>query len=57
MYQRDDVLFLEHGTLTRFIGDFPIARQSWHFPQAMNDGRKCKNAVIGPDFYKKTKGL
>jgi len=50
MYQRDDILFLERGTLTRFLGGFPIARQSWQFPQAMHDGRKYKNVVIGPDF-------
>jgi len=50
LYQRDDMLFLEHATFTRFIGGFPIARQSWHFLQAMLDGRKWKNAVIGPHF-------
>jgi len=44
------MLFLEHGTLTRFLGVFPIVRQSWHFPQALLGGRKGKNAVIGTDF-------
>jgi hypothetical protein len=35
MYWRDD-MFLQHGTCTLLLERLPVARQSGHFPLAMN---------------------